>query len=591
MASSNASSLHVVDGLAIANMSSNTTTLSFSETLVSMPSFLLENWDLLALEFRIVFTALACIYIGAHGALRRPPSATPSKSKKRGAKHHDEQDDFVEGLRPSDAILFPVLAGVVLIGLYKLIKWLEDPDIINKILGAYFSVMSLASLGKLLADTLHIATGFIFPSVWRARDGTVYHIDGGKKGQWRVASGSEERVWDSGKKTPFGGRWSESRAPVSKVGLFWELRRLFTEHWTIRFQVHGLVNESLHVKLNDIFGVILAFGATLVYYTTKSVLLSNLMGYAFSYAGIIMMSPTTFTTGSAVLFGLFFYDIYMVFYTPYMVTVATKLDVPIKLVFQGPKKASMLGLGDIVIPGMFIGLCLRFDQYLYYHRQRKLVPVELETETKSAGELQVSTETQRMVVKPEYVNPQGQWGDRWWSTKLTGILSPSATPELRASAFSKTYFHAAMVGYLLAMVATLAMLLVFNHAQPALLYLVPGVVSAVWLTGLARGEVREMWVYTEDGSLDGSDTVVEVDADGNVTKEVKKDESKTDEAKDETKAIENEKPGGVVEANGKGASSGTTGDEPKHSAVTKAGTGEHCVFNFSILAPSDAGDV
>lgn len=316
MDSGNASSLQVADNHALANMSSNSTSaLSFSETLVSMPTFLLANWDLLVLESRIVFTALGCIYIGAHGALRRPPSATPSKSGKRGAKHHEEEDDFVEGLRPSDAILFPVMAGIVLIGLYKLIKWLEDPDIINKILGAYFSVMSLASLGKFLADAMHIATGFVFPSVWRAGDGTLYLIDGAKKGQWRVAPGSEERVWDATRKTPFGGRWSTSSALAARASFFWELRRLFTEHWTIRFSVYGLVNETLRVKLNDMLGVVLAFGATVVYYTTKSVLLSNLMGYAFSYAGIMMMSPTTFTTGSAVLFGLFFYDIYMVFYT------------------------------------------------------------------------------------------------------------------------------------------------------------------------------------------------------------------------------------------------------------------------------------
>ncbi|KAH7009299.1 signal peptide peptidase-domain-containing protein [Microdochium trichocladiopsis] len=470
----------------------------------------------------------------------------PAKSKKHGAKgyHDDEEDYIVEGLKPLDAILFPILAGVVLIGLYKLINWLEDPDIINKILGAYFSVMSLASLGKLLADTLHMATGFIFPNVWRAKDGTLYYIDAEKKGQFRSAPGSEERVLDETQNTPFAGH----RPRVND--LYWERCKLFTEHWTIRFSIHGLFNENLRIKLNDMFGVVVAFGATIIYYTTDSVLLSNAVGYAFSYVGIIMMSPITFTTGSAVLFGLFFYDIYMVFYTPYMVTVATKLDVPIKLVFQGPKNASMLGLGDIVIPGIFIGLSLRFDHYLSYHRQRKLVPVELETETKASGELAVSTETQRMVVKPEYINPQGQWG----RSMLTSILSPGATPSLKASAFLKTYFYAAVVGYLLAMVFTLAMLLIFNHAQPALLYLVPGVVFSVWLTGLVRGEVHEMWVYTEDGSLDGSDMIVEVDEDGNVTEEIKKDEHKTDgESKDDAKAIEGTKTGEVSETKAKEA--------------------------------------
>ena len=39
-----------------------------------------------------------------------------------------------------------------------------------------------------------------------------------------------------------------------------------------------------------------------------------------------------------------------------MVTVATSLDVPIKLVFPGPVRSSILGLGDIVIPGIVIAL-------------------------------------------------------------------------------------------------------------------------------------------------------------------------------------------------------------------------------------------
>jgi len=50
-----------------------------------------------------------------------------------------------------------------------------------------------------------------------------------------------------------------------------------------------------------------------------------------------------------------------------MVKVATTLDVPIKLLwpksvtFSGGRGYTMLGLGDVVIPGTFIGLGLRYD--------------------------------------------------------------------------------------------------------------------------------------------------------------------------------------------------------------------------------------
>jgi hypothetical protein len=68
-----------------------------------------------------------------------------------------------------------------------------------------------------------------------------------------------------------------------------------------------------------------------------------------------------------------------------MVTVAKSLDVPIKLMFPRPTPAddptaasshAMLGLGDVVLPGIMIGLALRFDLYLFYlHRQKRTPPL------------------------------------------------------------------------------------------------------------------------------------------------------------------------------------------------------------------------
>ncbi|KAI0863494.1 signal peptide peptidase-domain-containing protein [Xylaria cubensis] len=570
----NNSSILISDEISISNITSSMAfNQTFLEKLATAPTILLQHKDLLVLETRIVFTALACIYIGSHGAIRRPPSAKlPKTSKDGGDKEAEKRDDqYVQGLLPSDAIMFPILAGTVLVGLYYLIKWLEDPDILNKFLKIYFSVMSLASLGKLFADSLHFVTGFVFPTIWKGKNGRIYHIDSKKRGQWYTEDSTDDRLWDDKKVSPLPGPFSGLKFSDMSIKLLWEIRHLLLEEWSVRLVVHGIINEKAKVQFNDIFGFVLALGANVFYYTTDSIFLSNVMGYAFSYAGIILMSPTTFFTGSSVLFGLFFYDIVMVFYTPYMVTVATKLDAPIKLVFQGPTRVSMLGLGDIVIPGMFIGLCLRFDHYMYYYRQQKLKEVELETDDVSSGQLVTSKETQRMVVKPEYINPQGQWGDRFWGTKLIKIFSPDATPALRASAFPKPYFHAAMAGYLLAMVATLAMLLTFNHAQPALLYLVPGVVSAVWVTGAVRGEIRDMWKYTEDGSLDKMDVIVEVDGEGNVVKDVTAQEEKDqqDDKKDEKKSTEEKMK--------------KAGDKPK---AGKNKAERYPVFLLSIEAPT-----
>ena len=74
---------------------------------------------------------------------------------------------------------------------------------------------------------------------------------------------------------------------------------------------------------------------------------------------------------------LFFYDIFMVFFTPHftsegksvMVKVALGIEAPIKLLMPHisikdypTNTCSMLGLGDIVVPGLFIGFLIRFGR-------------------------------------------------------------------------------------------------------------------------------------------------------------------------------------------------------------------------------------
>jgi len=64
---------------------------------------------------------------------------------------------------------------------------------------------------------------------------------------------------------------------------------------------------------------------------------------------------------------LFFYDIFWVFGTDVMVTVAKSFDGPAKIIFPiqfDPFRPSILGLGDIVVPGFFLSMTLRFDAFL-----------------------------------------------------------------------------------------------------------------------------------------------------------------------------------------------------------------------------------
>ncbi|KAJ6819385.1 signal peptide peptidase 1-like isoform X1 [Iris pallida] len=177
------------------------------------------------------------------------------------------------------------------------------------------------------------------------------------------------------------------------------------------------------------------------YASQKHWLANNILGISFCIQGIEMLSLGSFKTGAILLVGLFFYDIFWVFFTPVMVSVAKSFDAPIKLLFPTSNSArpfSMLGLGDIVIPDLllsddsifriFVALALRFD---------------------------VSRDKQNR------------------------------------------YFNSAFFGYTLGLVVTIVVMNWFQAAQPALLYIVPGVIGSVAVHSLWNGEVKPLLEYDE----------------------------------------------------------------------------------------------
>lgn len=112
------------------------------------------------------------------------------------------------------------------------------------------------------------------------------------------------------------------------------------------------------------------------------------------------------------------------------------------------------------------------------------------------------------VVKPVYKRATGLWGTRFW----TGVMgrAPKAGPSwIHGGSFSKPYFTASIVGYVLGMMTTVGVMHVFSHAQPALLYLVPSVLCSLWSTALVKGELDWMWNWSEAELEDGKETMSE----------------------------------------------------------------------------------
>jgi hypothetical protein len=110
------------------------------------------------------------------------------------------------------------------------------------------------------------------------------------------------------------------------------------------------------------------------WYFTHNWLLNNILALFLALTFLKTLRLNTLLPGMVLLSLLFFYDIFWVFLSPYftsggksvMVAVATGLDIPIKLVMPHITNAyptsacSLLGLGDILIPGIFIIFLSRF---------------------------------------------------------------------------------------------------------------------------------------------------------------------------------------------------------------------------------------
>ncbi|XP_059310420.1 signal peptide peptidase-like [Lycium ferocissimum] len=202
-----------------------------------------------------------------------------------------------ETMSNEHAMRFPLVGSAMLLSLFLLFKFLSK-DLVNAVLTCYFFVLGIAALSA----TLLPAIKRFLPKKWND-DLIIWHL-------------------------PY----------------FRSVEIEFT-----RSQI-----------VSSIPGTIFCVW----YAKQKHWLANNVLGLAFCIQGIEMLSLGSFKTGAILLAGLFVYDIFWVFFTPVMVSVAKSFDAPIKLLFptaDAKRPFSMLGLGDIVIPGIFVALALRFD--------------------------------------------------------------------------------------------------------------------------------------------------------------------------------------------------------------------------------------
>jgi minor histocompatibility antigen H13 len=210
------------------------------------------------------------------------------------------------------------------------------------------------------------------------------------------------------------------------------------------------------VRPLEIIGGLVGACMAATYIFSKNWIINNIFGVSFCLLGIRTINLNSVKTGAIMLIGLFFYDVFWVFGSKsvfgsnVMVSVAMGVEAPIKLMFPrelggcGILKQSMLGLGDIVVPGLFIAFLAKWD-----------------------------------------------------AIKIG---------EKKATSF--VYLNTVMYSYVLSLITTVSIMLFFNAAQPALLYIVPYVLITTAALAVTRGEFKELWYFEipdEDESEKGVD--------------------------------------------------------------------------------------
>jgi len=227
--------------------------------------------------------------------------------------------------------------------------------------------------------------------------------------------------------------------------------------------------------LAELVSFLISVGVVCVWVLTGHWALMDFMGMGLCVAFIAFVRLPSLKVSTLLLSGLLLYDVFWVFFSQYvfsanvMVRVATRpaenpmgivarklslgngiarhaprLSLPGKLVFPSTHNAghfSMLGLGDIVMPGLLLCFVMRYDAY------------------KKAQAAKLAEQ---------------------------GIPLPSHWYRL-------SYFHCSLFGYFLGLLTATISSEVFKAAQPALLYLVPFTLFPLLTMAWLKGDLRSMW--------------------------------------------------------------------------------------------------
>ena len=195
----------------------------------------------------------------------------------------------------------------------------------------------------------------------------------------------------------------------------------------------------------------------------ESAALNNLLAWAICCNGLSRISLASVRTGAVLLLGLAIYDVSFTLGSDMMETVATQLEAPTRFLFPAAAKAAsgfpfrVLGLGDVLLPGLFLGFLASFDR----------------------------------------AAPAAGGADGGRVPPVPGVLGPPVAP------LPRRYFQNGLGAYGAGLVATFVANQVTESGQPALLYIVPALFLVTFATASSRDEVAVLLAYNAKDESDG----------------------------------------------------------------------------------------
>lgn len=220
--------------------------------------------------------------------------------------------------------------------------------------------------------------------------------------------------------------------------------------------------------------------------------------------------------------GMLVYDVTWVFASPsfsggenVMLSVATSevLTGPTRLLFPKVPGSmgeasffpfSLLGLGDIAIPGLLCCLALRYDASRTVDISSRgeaswkaiMDSIENLTGEESGEEIMYLTGSAAEAAYDEIADRELQQRDLSEGKNVTGS-QVEPLPVSSSVMYNRLYFKASMVAYVAGLLLAFVANDVTGLGQPALLYLVPCTITAIVAMSLKRGEIGRLWRYRD----------------------------------------------------------------------------------------------